>query len=373
MVEKKLKTIHFLTDGPEFDGSSLKKKSLGGSESALIQAAQALADRGHEVTVYNNCSHPGVHSRVTYRSKSCYLNHSRRIECDVLIVSRWFSFFDYPSPARLKILWNHDMLDRASGLRAIQDKIDLLFTLSRFHQDHYLARLPQIEGRVIVTRNGVDLEFIDKVKKDTVKDPRKIIYASRPERGLKVLLENIWPRLLEAFDDLRLYICTYDTGGRGLSAELTDLYQYLNGLIERSDNVIQLGTLSKNEYYRHLSQSALMLYPCTFPEISCIAAIESQACLTPVITTDNYALSETVQIQEFKVPGRPATENYDRLFVNKTLEFLTDPVKAAEAAAEARQLNHLGYAWPEVVVEWERVVNVSLSSRNRMIGKSRSA
>jgi glycosyltransferase involved in cell wall biosynthesis len=371
VVEKTFKTIHFLTDGPEFDGSSLKKKSLGGSETALIQAAQALADRGHEVTVYNNCPNPGRHNRVTYRSKSCYLNHSRRIECDVLIVSRWFSFFDYPSPARLKVLWNHDMLDKTSSLRAVQDKIDLLFTLSRFHQDHYLARLPQLEGRVLVTRNGVDLEFIDEIKKDTVKDPRKIIYASRPERGLKVLLENIWPRLLEAFDDLRLYICTYDTGGRGLSAELADLYQYLNGLIEGSDNVIQLGVLSKSEYYRHLSQSALMLYPCTFPEISCIAAIEGQACLTPVITTDNYALSETVQIQEFKVPGRPATENYDRLFVNKTLEFLTDPVKAAEAASEARQLIEPRYSWPKIVAEWDRVFNLSLSTRDRMIRKSR--
>ncbi|MBW2621528.1 MAG: glycosyltransferase family 4 protein [Deltaproteobacteria bacterium] len=365
MVENGFKKIHFLTDGPAFDGSSLRNKSLGGSETALIQAARAMSDRGHDVTVYNNCPNPGRHQGVTYRSKSYYLEHSARIESDVLIVSRWFDFFKRPSPAALKVLWNHDMLDRSSGLRSVQDKIDLLFTLSRFHQDHYLARLPQLEGRVVGTRNGVDLELIDRTKKGTVKDPRKIIYASRPERGLQALLETIWPKLVEAHSDLRLYVCTYNTDGHGLQADLIDLYHYRNRLIDQTENVMHLGVLSKQEYYRHLAQSALMLYPCTFPEISCIAALEAQACLTPIITTDSFALSETVQVQEFKIPGKPGTEQYDQLFVNKTLEFLDDPGKAAEYASEARRLIELRYTWPKIVAEWDRIFTLSLNSRAR--------
>jgi len=366
VIETRIKKIHFLTDGPAFDGSSLSRKPLGGSETALIQAAQALSDRGHDVTVFNNCPDPGLHRGVIYQCKSHYLDHPDRIESDVLIVSRWFDFFEHPSPAALKVLWNHDMLDRPSGLRSVQDKIDLLFTLSRFHKDHYLTRLPRLASRVVETRNGVDFELIDRTKKDIIKDPRKIIYASRPERGLQVLLETVWPKLAAVHNDLRLYVCTYSTDGYDLPAELTDLYKYLNRLIERTRNVMHLGVLSKQEYYRHLAQSALMLYPCTFPEISCIAALEAQACLTPIITTDSFALSETVQIPEFKIPGKPQTEQYGQLFVNRALELLADPDKAAAFASRARNLIEQRYSWPKIVAEWDRIFTLSLNSRARM-------
>ncbi|MBW1709083.1 MAG: glycosyltransferase [Deltaproteobacteria bacterium] len=363
MRKLRQKTFGFFTDGPSFDGSTLEKKALGGSETALIQAARALAQRGHRVIVFNNCSSPGVYHGVGYHPRSDYVRLVQSLEFDVFIVSRFFDFFIVPIPAKLKVLWNHDTLDRPDKLRNVLNKVDLLFTLSQFHRENFLSRLPNIENKILVTRNGVDLALIDRASAGTIKDPHKVIYASRPERGLKVLLEDIWPKLIKKRRNLKLFICGYEIQPDDLAPDLLELYQYLDRLISKSKNVVSLGPLDKKQYYRHLAEASLMLYPCTFPEISCIAAIEAQACKTPIITTDGYALSETVQVPEFKISGVPGTEEYNGLFIKKTLKLLNEPDLAAACAAKARTAVEKKYTWPKIITEWERIFDLNLASR----------
>ncbi|MBW2090687.1 MAG: glycosyltransferase, partial [Deltaproteobacteria bacterium] len=278
--------------------------------------------------------------------------------------------FIVPIPARLTILWNHDTLDRPGKLRNILSNIDLLFTLSQFHRENFLSRIPTLEDKILVTRNGVDLTLIDQAAGQAEKDPEKIIYASRPERGLKVLLESIWPRLISKRPNLTLYICGYEVQPDDLAPELTQLYRYLNDLMRRSKNVVHLGSLSKKQYYHHLAQASLMLYPCTFPEISCIAAIEAQACRTPILTTDDFALSETVQIPEFKISGIPGTDNYNRLFIEKTLKLLDKPDLTAALAANARSAVEEKYTWSKIAVEWDRIFNLNLASKRSLSSAS---
>ena len=46
--------IVFCTGGLAFDGNTIKKQSLGGSESAAVYMARALAQRGNRVTHFTN-------------------------------------------------------------------------------------------------------------------------------------------------------------------------------------------------------------------------------------------------------------------------------------------------------------------------------
>ena len=228
-------------------GGTLEHRALGGSETALVQAARSLAEQGHRVTVFNNCPNPDIYDRVMYYPLRHFPSVSAFTTWDVFIVSRFFDFFKVPFKAHLKVLWNHDTLDRPRALRQVLDRIDILFVLSNFHRDNYLTRIPWLSDNIFVTRNGLDLDLIDLSAAGAIKDPQKVIYASRPERGLKPLLENIWPGLSARIPGLTLYLCGYQVDRRDLAPGLTDLYAQIDRLIQTSRNVISLGCLTKKD------------------------------------------------------------------------------------------------------------------------------
>jgi hypothetical protein len=57
--------------GLDYDGTTLTKRGIGGSESAIISIAPELVKLGFEVAVFNDCisatTSPGVYNGVTYR------------------------------------------------------------------------------------------------------------------------------------------------------------------------------------------------------------------------------------------------------------------------------------------------------------------
>jgi glycosyltransferase involved in cell wall biosynthesis len=358
-------TIAMFTDGPAFEADALESGALGGAETCFVQMAQALARRGHEVLALNNCREPAERLGVKWLPVRQSLPLLASQSFDVLVVSRFFGFFSLPIKSRLKVLWNHDTLDDARALRAIHDEIDLFLVLSEFHRDNYLTRLPQLEDRTVVTRNGLDLDLIDAAAASAAKAPGKLIYASRPERGLSVLLERIWPRLRTARPDLRLHVCGYVVDQGLLDPSLKDLHARLSALVESDPFVVDLGALSKKDYYRHLAESEMMVYPSTFPEVSCLAVLEAQAAGTAVLTTDSWALSESVAVPEFKVPGRPLTTNYQDRYVDRALRFLSDPAQTAALAAKAREIVRSRHDWDLIAGQWLRLFGLAIRSKER--------
>ena len=360
----------FYTSGPPFAGDSLDRgESLGGSETAFIQMTQALARRGHQVWAFNNCPRPGRHGGVGYHHFPEALAVLAREKFDIFVVSRYAAFFNLPLTSGLKVLWNHDILDKPRELKLVHDEIDLFLVLSLFHRDNFLTRLPQLDDRLVVTRNGLDLDFLDQAAEAAEAaawppDPGRLIYASRPERGLKLLLEDIWPRLHQWNPDLRLQVCGYQLP-EGPPPHLAPLYQEVDRLLAVTPGVIDLGPLGKADYYRHLSRSALMLYPSVFPEISCLAVLEAQALGVPPLTSDAFALAESVPVPELRVGGRPGSLEYVRAYVERAMSLLSRPQELARLGRESRALVRARYAWDQVAAEWERLFDLNLRAKNR--------
>jgi len=75
--------------GLVYDGSTLSKKGLGGSESAVILMSRELANIGFDVTVFNACNvddaKPGVYDGVTYRPIESLTSYEKY---DIMVVSR---------------------------------------------------------------------------------------------------------------------------------------------------------------------------------------------------------------------------------------------------------------------------------------------
>ncbi len=365
--------IAFVTHGEPFHGASPEEKALGGSETALVQMARALADRGHRVQVYCNCPAPGEYRGVLYRDQSRLVEVAASERFDVLVVSRFFAALELPLQAGLKVLWNHDILDKPQGLGKYRDHLDLALVLSRFHARDYTRRLPALAPKLVVTRNGLDAALLSRAASGVQRVPGRVTYVSRPERGLKLLLEKIWPRLRERMPGLELSVCGYQVSRTELSPRLQEEYREIEGLLRSSPGVEVLGALAKADYYRHLASCQAILYPCVFPEVSCIAALEGQALGTPVITSDAFALSETVITPEFKVPGRPGSEEYLEAYLRRALTLLGDYEATRVLALEAQEKVIRRHDWAVIAGEWEQLFLDWFERRRQEQGRALAA
>ena len=352
--------IAIFADGPAFDGHSDRTGALGGSETAVIQAARALSRLGHRVRVYNNCPAPGDFDGVLYFDKSALINDAQRTTFDVLIVSRYYNFLMVPVRARLKVLWNHDTLDTVGQFPLYLPRFDLMFNLSRFHLENYLTKVPAAAPKAVITRNGLDFDQIDTATAG-VQKANTVIYVSRPERGLEDLLTRIWPRIRDRFPGLSLEVCGYDPGP--VLPRVAEIVTRVKSLMKSTPGVVDLGPLAKADYYFHLARARALLYPCTFPEISCIAVLEAQACLTPIVTTADYALVESVGPRSYLVFGQPGTDAYVDAFVDRAGQLLTEKDKADRLARAAREYVEQNYAWPKIAAQWQELFWDRLSNR----------
>jgi glycosyltransferase involved in cell wall biosynthesis len=344
--------IGFFTDGLPFHGNTIRERSLGGSETAVYSMARELSLLGHRVWVIGNCDRPGNYEGVEYVHKSAFKELALSTEFDVFIVSRFYNFFQVPFRSRLNILWNHDILDNKFALRRYLPRIHILFNLSRFHVEDYLEKVPELRSKIFQTRNGIDLGLIEKARQGKKKIPGKMIYSSRPERGLKHLLRSIWPSIHSKFPEAHLFLCTYEVDAQLLPTKLQSDYQEIDQLIHDTPGVIPLGTMAKEEYYGHLAESQLLLYPCDFPEISCIVAMEAQALGTPIVTTDDFALRETVGVKEWLIPGHPADREYQEAFLAQVYRLLEDPEHYRRTVERGYNWIVPQFTWPVIAREW---------------------
>jgi glycosyltransferase involved in cell wall biosynthesis len=246
--------IGFYTEGLPFDGATIFEKGLGGSESALYFLAREFARRGHRVQVFCRPPRPGLYEGVAYRNWQEFPQAALDQNFDVFIVSRFPQVFAHPFRSRLKVMWNHDNLVEPQNYRRETYRADLFFTLSAYHEAEYLSQLPELAPFCHRTKNGVDLDLARQARLAAVKDLTKVVYASRPERGLEILLRHIWPRLLENRPELHLCLMGYEAPDKPGQ-------EHMAALVADAPRTTVLGSLAKPEFYRHLAEAALLLYP----------------------------------------------------------------------------------------------------------------
>lgn len=337
--------IGFYTEGLPFDGGTIYEKGLGGSESAVFFLAREFAGKGHRVQVFCNTRRPGLYEDVEYRGLADFPAAAATQVFDVFIVSRFPRVFAQPFQSRLKVMWNHDNLVEPQTYRRETFRADLFLVLSAYQEAEYLSQLPELAPFCHRTKNGVDLEMTREAILAAGKDMTRVVYASRPERGLEILLRHIWPRLLQARPELQLSIMGYeapDKPGQG----------HIAGLVAGAPRTTVLGSLAKPEFYRHLAEAALLLYPCSFPEISCITALEAQALGTPIITSRDFALPESVGVANYLISGRPVFPAYQDAFISRALLYLDDHHRYRQDTAAALRWVTEHYSWSRIAGEW---------------------
>lgn len=327
--------VVFYIAGPEFDGESVDRTGVGGSESALTFMAREFSKLGFETHVYCNCRRPKEYAGVLY-------HHFEEpiMDCTYLFCYR------YPEPlsvvkAKVKILVLHDMPVIQERIAKVLWAVDKIFFLSDYQKNRWLKEFPSMGKISYLTRNGFAKEYVARCDKRK----HQVVFASRPERGLDILLEKIWPVIYSEDPALQLILAGY---GDWKEPELKDFYEKCDKLISESSNITYAGNLSKPDFYSLLGESKCVVYPLAFPEVSCLVAIEAEAAGTPIVTSDGWALPESVGKGSL-VSDKPGSPSYCKVFVSEVLRLVVWGCAADEISIPPK-----AKSWSEIALGWSR-------------------
>lgn len=368
------------TLGLTYDGSTLSKRGLGGSESAVIRMSEELAKIGFDVTVFNDCvsddSRRGLYNGVNYRPVAGDGPKSNRKTYDVCIVSRSVKPIaeDWPIIANSKhvCLWMHDTFcegdDQIEYLINI-GKLNEIFTLSDWHTgyvthcDHGFRRnYDVLKNHIFLTRNGIgnmNPGWIDIREKD----PNLFVFNASVTKGMIPLVKQIWPEVKRRIPDAKLkivggyYKFREAAGPDQQQKDWTDLMMHYGGDIEFT------GVITQQEISDILRKASYMIYPVGFPETFGISTLEALAHNVPLITCQFGALEETaIDLASWKIkyPVEPNwamqwlnQEQQVNLFVDKVVEAYNTPYLHQQKMYACNQVKDI-CTWDTVALQWKQ-------------------
>lgn len=368
-----------------FSGDTPRQRDLGGAEYCTVMLAEALTKLGHRVTVftadspdvYGSRDHLMAYGVAYYPRERAFREVCRGTQWDVFICSRDYAALSSTFiQAKMLVLWNHDILSDPDTFREHIGRADKIYCLSTYHKDQFLRAL---SGRsthestlkpehISVTRNGVDKQLMEQVlvllgswdgKKAAVPT---FIYTSRPERGLKYLLRDIWPGILKVLPDAELGVACYDMDAELLPERIAHIHRECFTMIKQQPSVTFLGALSRRDLFIQVARAHALLYPSVFPEVSCLSVLEAQALGTPALTSRRGALSESNWSQahmlfndtlvEEGYYGRADYDGWVFNWIGAFVDTYQDSYITEERLRRQHNVQHY-YDWELIAQEWE--------------------
>lgn len=314
--------------GIPYDGETVFKQGLGGSESAVSLAARELSKIGFSVTVFNHCNidhaRPGIYDGVLYRPlEDLQQDH----EFDIIISSRTVIPFTDPkdyvklqdnrsdkflsynlydrilTKAKMRVLWMHDTFclgDNILEELVVNDRITDVFTLSDWHLTYITncnhgrrRNFEVLKRKVFITRNGVNLYNTDVDIK--AKDRDLFVYNASVTKGMIPLVQNIWPHVKRHIPSAKLKVIGgyYRFNSNSDPDQQEKDWRNMANDPELAKLDIEFtGVISQKEIAEILTKANFMIYPAAFPETFGISSLESLCYNTPLITCRFGALEE---------------------------------------------------------------------------------
>ncbi len=324
----------------------IHERGVGGAELAMMTLMEVFADRGHEVTVYNDPTTAGDYSGVFYRPLAEFITEHER---DVLIV------FRSPNnrinhdriPKTQKVIWWSTDQITVGDFSALAAKVNHVVTISPFHTDYFANHYSIPDEKM----HRIDLGVRTwEYKEDIAKVPNRLIMCSIPDRGLQQLLV-MWPKILAEVPDASLVITSdyrlWGAPGAGNS-------QHRLMWIEQA-SVDFLGCISREELVKEQMKAEIMSYPCTYDELFCISAAECQVAGAIPVTTEKGALVTT---NEYGVvlPGDPTNANFVNLYVEQIVNLLQDRDTLFERQTQMKKAAFRRFSYRDRIVQkWEEL------------------
>ena len=339
------------------------QRAIGGTEAALAYVAVELARLGHSVVHLANSSAPGRYLGVECLNHKTALTTELLNGADAVVVSneacgRTLRDMGVAKPL---VLWTQHADDQPA-IEALEFSRERkawtgFAFVSQWQLDQYcdVFWLPREKTRVM--RNAIAPAFVDRKPAEPWfgrGEPPVLVYTSAPYRGLDALL-LAFPAIRAAIPGtgLRVFSGLSTTRGGPEDNQYTDLHRQCLA----TEGVDYVGPVSQPALADALSQAAALAYPSTYPETSCIAAMEAMAMGAAVLTTRLGALPETLAGFGRMVEPSDNPAVLAGNFATMAIEALNEMTRNPDAAAARRQAQrafvHNNYTWPPRALEWQ--------------------
>jgi FkbM family methyltransferase len=366
-----------------YDGTTLSKHGLGGSESAVILIAKELSNIGFDVTVVNNCidgahSSNGIYDGVRYIDNKDAHQHYEIY--DAAIVSRSVrpflenSAYPFIPTATKRILWLHDTFidgDQIVENLIVSGVIHHVFTLSDFHTNYILncdhgarRNFEVLKKYIFQTRNGA-VTYLPEVDLNK-KNRNHFVFNASSTKGLLPLVDRIWPLIKQQLPNAHLTVIGgfyRFREGAAPDQQQTVVQQYAERQDLKDLDVTFTGVVPQRRVAEILANAYMMLYPGAFPETFGISTLESLLYNTPLVTTRFGALEETAIADacffiDYAIEPNSLFPNINidsqvKLFVEKVIEVYNNPYLYQQKQNACNVVKDIA-GWDSVARQWQQ-------------------
>jgi hypothetical protein len=340
----------FIIDGgwKPWNGSSINKEGVGGSETWAIEIARGVAKSGkYRVYVFCRCNEEEIFEGVQFYNIEKMYNFINSYKVEHCIISRYSEYIPvvYKSNCKNVYLILHD-LGPTGIVIPIEPKLKKVFCLTEWHCKYFLERFSSLQDRTQPLYYGIDHSKFNGLKQ---RKKYNFIYSSTANRGLLPLLQ-IWPKLYKKQPKISLDIYC-DLDNKWVNNVAKDQVNEIKRLLVQYSNlnIKYHGWVNKQTLANGWKKADIWFYPCIFQETFCLTALEAAINKTLVISNGLAALENTVGERGVLIEGNPMEGEWQERAIEIVEEYLED-------TNEKLRLIEENYRWANSL-SWEGQAN----------------
>lgn len=336
-------------------------QGIGGSETAVVEMAWRLAQRGHRVDVMGpipqDC--PRRWRGTTWHP----LEAADFTAPGIWVLSRCPTALDslpHRDTQRTWLICQDEDYPRQLTLERL-NKLDRLVALCTDQADAFRVKYPDHAARVYQSSNGIRPELVQEaLAAHLPRNPKALLYPSSPDRGLNTLL-GIFRRAREYVPDLELHVCygfdnidkvvaklAGQARGRVLESQVGEIKAAL-----QQPGIVWHGRMGQPDLYRLWTRMGLWCYPVEFRETNCITCQEAQALGAIPITCPVWAVGEYT-LGGSLVEGRVAHDALVQArLVMQLVKWACDPERQEQERQRLMPLALERFSYERAVDQWE--------------------
>lgn len=339
-----------------------EEKGVGGSEEAVINLAKRWAKQGYNVDVFcnTNLPKPEVFEGVTYKPWWMY---NVRDKYDAVVMWRHPKMMDYEINSDNVFVDMHDVMPSTEFTPERLEKIKKVFVKTKSHR----VLFPNVpDEKIAIVPNGIEPElFEEKIEKN----PYLILNTSSPDRHIDATLD-VFEELIKRQPDKPWKLAWYYGWKNYVDFRQDDpeAMEYYKIQSERFNKLVKEGRaeggtmISHKEIARKYLEAGIFFYPTQFYEIHCISAVKAQLAGCYSVTSDAFALNETIQygtkINTDSKRWYDGEKTFGDVQIDKYIEALSIGEERELEIEGEREWAKENFNWDKISNEWLKLLGI---------------